>query len=358
VLTLAVTLLLFSSQFGPSSPSGTGVTGVVVDVAGHAIAGARVASGAADTCETLTAGDGSFALPCARPGDRLHIAAVGHRERDVIVADSSQGIRVVLDRVMHTETVMVTATRAERQTVSRAAPVSVVTARDLELMPPVPLDDVLRATPGFSLFRRSSSRVSNPTTQGATLRGLAASGASRALVLADGIPINDPFGGWVAWNRMPAASIERIEVVRGGASDLYGADALAGVVQVLTTRPTRPTFRADLSGGSRKSGRGSLFAGLATRGWDVSVAAEASTTNGYVLVADDERGPIARPRVGSPKIAKTGQLYRPMTLARVRRAPIWAARSEGGRGARRIEERVSDIDRCSHRSRRIGSQRH
>jgi outer membrane cobalamin receptor len=248
--------------------------------------------GAAGSCETITAADGSFALPCARPRDRLQITAPAHRERFVVVADSLQPIRVVLEPATHTETVVVTATRTERQTVSRAAPVSVLTAAEIALAPPLPVDDLLRSTPGFSLFRRSSSRVSNPTTQGATLRGLAASGASRALVLADGMPINDPFGGWVAWNRVPVASIERIEVVRGGASDLYGADALAGVVQVLTTRPTRPTLRAELSGGSRETGRGSLFGGLVRRAWDVSVAAEAATTAGYVLVDEDERGPI------------------------------------------------------------------
>jgi outer membrane cobalamin receptor len=293
VLTLAVTLSLISLQSGSSSPSTATVTrGVVVDVAGNAVPGARVTAAAADSCETLTAADGSFVLPCAAPRDRLHITAAGHLEQVVMADESPQPLRVVLDPVMHTETVVVTATRTERQTVSRAAPASVLTAADLQLRPPMPVDDILRATPGFSLFRRSSSRVSNPTTQGATLRGLAASGASRALVLADGIPINDPFGGWVAWNRVPVASIERIEVVRGGASDLYGADALGGVVQVLTTRPARPTLRAEISGGSLQSGRASLFGGIAKQAWDVSVAAEASTTGGYVLVAEDERGPI------------------------------------------------------------------
>ena len=67
------------------------------------------------------------------------------------------------------------------------------------------LDDQLRSVPGFSLFRRTSSRVANPTTQGVTLRGMSASGASRTLVLADGVPLNDPFGAWVYWDRVPVA---------------------------------------------------------------------------------------------------------------------------------------------------------
>jgi len=72
--------------------------------------------------------------------------------------------------------------------------------------------------PGFSLFRRSGSRTANPTSQGVSLRGLGASGASRAVVLADGIPLNDPFGGWVYWDRVPRVSVAEVEVLRGSAS--------------------------------------------------------------------------------------------------------------------------------------------
>ena len=68
--------------------------------------------------------------------------------------------------------------------------------------PGVNLDDRLRDVPGFSLFRRSSSLASHPTTQGISLRGIGSSAASRTLVLFDGLPANDPFGGWVYWSRL------------------------------------------------------------------------------------------------------------------------------------------------------------
>ena len=74
------------------------------------------------------------------------------------------------------------------------------------------LDDQLKTVPGFSLFRRTSSRVANPTTQGLTMRGLSASGASRGLVLVDGIPLNDAFGGWLY--RVAANSV--VDHVRAG----------------------------------------------------------------------------------------------------------------------------------------------
>ena len=165
------------------------------------------------------------------------------------------------------EAVVVTATRGDRRTTSPAAPVSILTASDLALAPPTPLDDVLKVVPGFSLFRRTTSRSANPTTQGAGLRGLSASGASRALVLADGEVLNDPFGGWVYWDRVPAAAIDRVEVVRGGASDLYGADALVGVVQVVTRKPTAPTLRVEAAAASHDSGRLSVFGGGSRGGW-------------------------------------------------------------------------------------------
>src|SRR3712207_3162165 len=87
--------------------------------------------------------------------------------------------------------------------------------RQIAQQPGINLDDRLRALPGFTLFRRSSSLVANPTTQGVSLRGLGSSGASRTLVLWDGVPINDPFGGWVYWTRVAPWEMERIEVTRG-----------------------------------------------------------------------------------------------------------------------------------------------
>jgi outer membrane receptor protein involved in Fe transport len=84
------------------------------------------------------------------------------------------------------------------------------------------VDDALRGSPDFSLFRRNDSLTANPTTQGVSLRGLGPSGASRSLVLLDGIPINDPFGGWVPWSMMPVDSISRAEIVPGGGASAWG----------------------------------------------------------------------------------------------------------------------------------------
>jgi outer membrane cobalamin receptor len=116
----------------------------------------------------------------------------------------------------------VTPARTEQRLGDLPASVTILDSRDASQAAAQTVDDLLRQVPGFSIFRRSSSLVANPTTQGVSLRGAGASGSSRTLVLSDGLPLNDPFGGWVYWDRIPRASIDHIEVVRGGSSDLYG----------------------------------------------------------------------------------------------------------------------------------------
>jgi outer membrane receptor protein involved in Fe transport len=163
----------------------------------------------------------------------------------------------------------------------------------LETMPAATVDDALRSVPGFSLFRRSSSRVANPTTQGVTLRGLAASGSSRALVLADGIPMNDPVGGWVYWNRVPAAALEGVSVARGAAGDLHGADALAGVVAIRSADDEGARVLAE--GGSHASARVSAYGGKAFAHGIFFGAAEGMTTDGFVIVEPAVRGSVDTP---------------------------------------------------------------
>ncbi len=86
-----------------------------------------------------------------------------------------------------------------------------------------------------------------------SLRGLGASGASRALVLSDGFPLNDPFGGWVYWDRAPRESIGSIEVASGGASHLYGSDALGGVINIIRTPVDRNLISLEAAYGNENS---------------------------------------------------------------------------------------------------------
>ena len=118
------------------------------------------------------------------------------------------------------------------------ASVSVVTSEAIEASPALLADDVLRQVPTFSLFRRTSSLVAQPTAQGVSLRGIGPSGQSRTLVLLDGIPFNDPFGGWVYWTRVPLESVDRVEITEDSSSSLYGNIAMGGVINIITSHPT------------------------------------------------------------------------------------------------------------------------
>ncbi|MNS34230.1 catecholate siderophore receptor CirA [compost metagenome] len=133
----------------------------------------------------------------------------------------------------------------------------------------------------MSLFRRTSSLAANPTTQGISLRAIAPSGAGRALVTLDGVPLNDPFGGWVIWSQTPTESIESLGVVRGAGVGPYGAGALTGVIQ-LRERERGGVLDASIAerGGARLAGSGGVEAGPARLTGSVLY----ETSDGYVPV--------------------------------------------------------------------------
>ena len=188
--------------------------------------------------------------------------------------------------------VVVTPTRLEQGAGDAPASVTVITADDIRSSPYVTLDDLLRQVPSFSLFRRSSSLVGHPTTQGVSLRGVGPSGASRALVLVDGIPINDPFGGWVPWSRVPLLSVEQVEVVRGGGSALWGNGALGGVINVITRRPTERSAILESSFGNHDTKNFDLLAREVLGPWRLSVEGNYFDTAGYKIVLPKQRGAI------------------------------------------------------------------
>jgi outer membrane receptor protein involved in Fe transport len=158
--------------------------------------------------------------------------------------------------------------------------------------PTVALDDALRSVPGFSLFRRSGSLSANPTAQGVSLRGLGPSGASRSLVLLDGVPLNDPFGGWIAWAKVPREALSGVELVPGGGATAWGDAALGGVVQLFTESPGQNQSRLAAATGSfathtaefeftQSGGRGTL-----------QLLGRDFATGGFSPVAPGDRGPI------------------------------------------------------------------
>lgn len=204
---------------------------------------------------------------------------------------------------------VITAARAAQMPEHASATVKLLYGDALRAAPTATLDGVLRGVPGFSLFRRSDSLTANPTAQGVSLRGLGPSGASRSLVLLDGVPLNDPFGGWVLWSKLPREGLARVEVVPGGGATAWGNAALGGVIQLfaipaetelmLVDQPPKPMttvwrgpLRFALTAGDYGT-RAAEFSVTAPVGRSiVQVFGNAFSTDGFSLVAPERRGAV------------------------------------------------------------------
>jgi len=206
--------------------------------------------------------------------------------------------------------VVVTASRTEEALTDAPALVTSMSRQELAISAAVTLDEMLRQVPGFSLFRRTSSLAGHPTTQGVSLRGIGPSGTSRSLVLYDGMPLNDPFGGWIYWNRLPVSALGAVEVARGAGSPLWGSSALGGTVHLRPRPATAETFELISRGGERgladievfASDRSSVARSSADGGpdedsvaWGWTLAARAYRTGGFFLLAPEDRGAVDRP---------------------------------------------------------------
>ncbi|HYO83821.1 MAG TPA: TonB-dependent receptor, partial [Bryobacteraceae bacterium] len=177
------------------------------------------------------------------------------------------------------------------ESIEAETPAVVTTMRPLEIaaQPGVNLDDRLRSIPGFSLFRRASSLVANPTTQGVSLRGLGSSGASRTLVLWDGVPLNDPFGGWIQWARISPAELDRVELSSTAATSVFGDRAMSGAI-ALFSQPARTFARLGYDIGNRDTHQVHAGGGRLWRNTGVTANVRAFTTDGYPTVRADRRG--------------------------------------------------------------------
>ena len=198
---------------------------------------------------------------------------------------------------------VVTATRVPQAAAHLPVTVDVFRADDLHSTPSLMLDEVLKASAGFSLFRRTGSLMANPTAQGVSLRNIGPSGAGRTLVLLDGVPLNDPFGGWVAWTKLPRLTLAGAEIVRGGGSSAWGSAALGGTVQFLSTAPDGPTHarladslatQALVELGDFSTRSAEVLTSGRAGAHRLEVAARTFATDGFWRVGAADRGSIDR----------------------------------------------------------------
>ena len=174
--------------------------------------------------------------------------------------------------------VVVTATKGDKTLADVPGSVTVVTRQDLQAEHIQTVDDALNSLAGVFVKR---SKGLMDSTASVRLRGF--NGDQYTLILLDGQPLNDAYTGGLDWGTLPTGNIERIEVVRGAASSLYGGNAMGGVINIITRTPDQPQFSATTGWGANAGRRYRLSAG--DRLWDclsLHIGYEEEETDGYV----------------------------------------------------------------------------
>jgi len=262
-------------------------TVTVEDNAGAAIPGASVQkAGGRLLGRTDTSGRVTFEceVPC-----RIRVDAEGYAGSDLEISASTT---VHLERAGVSEEVTVTAYRQPLGELESPVTTRTIGSAELNTTSAITMDDKVRELPGVEMFRRSSSLVANPTSQGISVRGLGSTSASRTLVTQDDVPLNDAIGGWIHWQEQPELAIESVELVRGGASDLYGSSAIGGVLNLITARPTHDGLEVRSSYGGESTYDESALGELKHGRWGLLAAGGTIGTDGFIQEAPWQRGPV------------------------------------------------------------------
>ena len=286
-------MILGVSLFGPAAAAQqTGsIRGTVTTSEDKTpIAGARVALQAPDRV-AITDERGMYVLRDVPQGSRkLLVTAIGRKpdsSRVSVVGDGATSDFALKEGSLMLSSVFVSATRTPLEAQKVAATVNVLSPEQVRQSPARESQDLLREFTSVELPRTSS--LVGGTAQIVSIRGV---DEGRTVVLTDGFPINDAWGEWIDWGRTPKAILDRVEVVEGGTSSLYGNGAMGGLISFFT-RPLSPgSMVASVDGGSRSAKHGYVGAGIPiVRSLTANVFGDYQEKGGYQLV-DSGGGPI------------------------------------------------------------------
>lgn len=197
---------------------------------------------------TITDAHGKFVLKNVPVGTySLIVSMIGFERKVIPAVEVHQAEAIQLSAELEpipiqTEPVVVTASKREQSLQEVPVSVSVLDARDLSFRNTITIDDALRYVPGVNVIQ------SQVNIRGST--GYSRGVGTRVLLLVDGLPLLSGDTGEIVWESLPVYQIDRVEVVKGAGSALYGSSALGGVINVITRSvKEQPETRVRLYGG-------------------------------------------------------------------------------------------------------------
>ena len=237
--------------------------------------------------------------------------------------------------------IVVTGQALSEPTADKAYKVERIGRKQIEQAPSHELDQLLKDVAGVQLFRRSDARSGHPTSQGVTLRALGGNASSRALLVLDGVPQADPFGGWVNWPAYDPADLVEIRVIRGGGSVANGPGGLAGTIEM--TSRSDLGLSGEVDGGSRQTieARGRL--GMAIGGGALSLSGRGERSDGFIPVTEGTRGP-ADERAPYHQWSSRGRWVAPIGGSTELQANLSGFRDWRSRGTDFTENRTNGAD--------------
>ena len=176
--------------------------------------------------------------------------------------------------------IVVTATRFKDKALGRPVNLTVISQEELSQTPEKTLPEILANQVGISTRDFFGNNASSATVD---MRGFGAAAGQNTLILLDGKRLTDIDLSGVLWSAIPLASIERIEILRGGASVLYGSGATAGVINIITKSPIRTgnTAHVALSAGSYNTREIQVNGNYANKQFGLNLTADHYTSDGY-----------------------------------------------------------------------------
>src|SRR4051812_32152126 len=252
--------------------------------------GARVAIESPSTAVAVTDAAGKYALRELPAGKyQVLITSIGFKPMRKTI-DVAAGQTATTDAKLEPGSILLpglvtTANRLPMEATHIAATINTLEPAQIRTSPAREAQDLLRELPSIELPRTSS--IVSGNAQIVSMRGV---DEGRTVVLFDGVPVTDAWGEWVDWSRIPNGMLDRVEVIGGGTSALYGNGAIGGMIQFFS-RPMAPgSVSAQVDMGDRDSRHIYYGAGLPIRGaWSANVNADYSDGGGYRLV--DTKGP-------------------------------------------------------------------